>query len=52
LKPLVVYDPEFSAGRFGVYVSASSDRVGEARKILADREPAELREDPEGVGHA
>lgn len=52
LKPLVVYDPEFSAGRFGVYVSASSDRVGEARKILTDREPAELREDPEGVGHA
>ncbi len=52
LKPLVVYDPEFSAGRFGVYVSASSDRVGEARRILADREPAELREDPEGVGHA
>jgi hypothetical protein len=52
LKPLVVYDPEFSAGRFGVYVSASSDRVGEARKILVDREPAELREDPEGVGHA
>ena len=50
-KPLVVYDPEFSAGRFGVYVSASSERVGEARKILADREPAELREDPEGVAH-
>jgi len=52
LKPLVVYDPEFSAGRFGVYVSASPDRVGEARKILADQEPAELREDPEGVAHA
>jgi hypothetical protein len=51
LKPLVVYDPEFSAGRFGVYVSASSERVGEARKILVDREPAELREDPEGVAH-
>ena len=51
LKPLVVYDPEFSAGRFGVYVSAPADRVDEARKILSDREPAELREDPEGVGH-
>ena len=51
LKPLVVYDPEFSSGRFGVYVSATEDRVGEARKILEDREPAELREDPEGVVH-
>jgi hypothetical protein len=51
LKPLVVYDPEFSSGRFGVYVSASSEKVDEARKILVDREPAELREDPEGVAH-
>jgi hypothetical protein len=51
LRPLVVYDPEFSAGRFGVYVSVPADRVDEARKILSDREPAELREDPEGVGH-
>lgn len=51
IRPLVVYDPEFSAGRFGVYVSAPADRVGEARKILSDREPAELREDPEGVAH-
>jgi hypothetical protein len=52
LKPLVVYDPEFSSGRFGVYVSAAADRVEEARKILTDRGPAELREDPEGVGYA
>ena len=51
MKPLVVYDPEFSAGRFGVYVSATPDRVEEARRILTDQEPAELREDPEGVGH-
>ena len=51
VKPLVVYDPEFSAGRFGVYVSVSPARVEEARKILSDRDPAELREDPEGVGH-
>ncbi len=52
LRPLVVYDPEFSAGRFGVYVSASPDRMGEAREILTRQEPAELREDPEGVAHA
>jgi hypothetical protein len=51
LKPLVVYDPEFSAGRFGVYVSAPPDRMEEARTILSEREPAELREDPEGVAH-
>ncbi|NNM05906.1 MAG: DUF3341 domain-containing protein [Gemmatimonadetes bacterium] len=51
LKPLVIYDPEFSAGRFGVYVSASEERVEEARKILVEQEPAELREDPEGVAH-
>lgn len=51
LKPLVVYDPEFSAGRFGVYVAASSDRLEEARRILSEQEPAELREDPEGVAH-
>jgi len=52
LKPLVVYDPEFSGGRFGVYVSASPEKVGEARRILSDQEPAELREDPEGVANA
>ncbi len=51
LRPLVVYDPEFSAGRFGVYVSATPDRLEEARSILTSAEPAELREDPEGVGH-
>ena len=51
LRPLVVYDPEFSAGRFGVYVSASAERMDEARSILSERDPAELREDPEGVAH-
>jgi hypothetical protein len=52
LKPLVVYDPQFSAGRFGVYVSASPEEMENARKILTDQDPAELREDPEGVAHA
>jgi hypothetical protein len=51
LKPLVVYDPEFSAGRFGVYISVPPERIGEARRILSAAEPAELREDPEGVAH-
>jgi hypothetical protein len=52
LKPLVVYDPEFSAGRFGVYVSTDPQRMDEVRAILKAQEPAELREDPEGVAHA
>ena len=44
LKPAVVYDPEFSAGRYGVYVQASSDRLEDARRIMNDQEPVELRE--------
>jgi hypothetical protein len=52
-RPLVVYDPEFSAGRFGVRVVPPPDRVEEAREILASRDPAELRDDPEEeVSHA
>jgi hypothetical protein len=49
LKPSVVYDPEFSAGRYGVYVEAPSDRADEARKILNAEEPAELREGEEAA---
>ena len=52
VKPMVVYDPEFSAGRFGVYVTASPDRIGEAKEILQGQEPLELRENPAGVSHA
>lgn len=44
LKPAVVYDPEFTAGRYGVYVEASSERLEEARKIMNAQEPIELRE--------
>ncbi|MFO8175222.1 MAG: DUF3341 domain-containing protein [Gemmatimonadota bacterium] len=51
LRPLVVYDPQFSAGRFGVYVSGSAEEMTEAREILMGQEPAEIREDPEGVAH-
>lgn len=43
-KPAVVYDPEFSSGRFGIYVEASGPRLDEARSILQKHEPAELRE--------
>lgn len=44
VKPAVIYDPEFSAGRYGVYVEAEGERLDEARRILKAEEPAELRE--------
>lgn len=44
LKPAVIYDPEFSAGRYGVYVETSGDRLDEARRIMNEQEPIELRE--------
>lgn len=43
-KPAVVYDPEFTAGRYGVYVEATGDRLEEARRIMNEQEPIELRE--------
>lgn len=48
-KPPVIYDPEFSNGRYGVYVEAPPERVEEARKILNAQEPAELREGTEAA---
>jgi hypothetical protein len=44
LRPAVVYDPEFTAGRYGVYVEAEGGRLDEARTILNGQEPIELRE--------
>ena len=44
VKPAVVYDPEFTAGRYGVYVEADANRLEEARKIMNAEEPIELRE--------
>ena len=49
IKPVVVYDPEFVAGRFGVYVSADGAKLDEARRILQRHEPALLTEDREGA---
>lgn len=47
----VVYDPEFSAGRFGVYVTAPSTRIETVRGILQEQDPSNLQEDPEGRAH-
>ncbi len=44
IKPSVVYDPEFTAGRYGVYVEAGADRLEEARRIMTDQEPVDVRE--------
>ena len=52
VKPMVVYDPEFSAGKFGVYVTVAVDHLDRARGILRGQDPAEIREDPVGVTHA
>jgi len=49
LKPNVVYDPDFSSGRFGIYVAASEAQLDEVRSILEKQEPAELREDRGGA---
>jgi hypothetical protein len=51
LKNDVVYDPELSAGRFGVYVTAPADRIAAARQILEASEPALMEEDPDGRAH-
>ena len=48
-KPIVVYDPEFVSGRFGVYVQAAGAKLDEARRILQKHEPTQLTEDREGI---
>ena len=48
-KPMIVYDAEFVAGRFGLYVTAHGDELDEARRILKRHEPSLLSEDPEGA---
>ena len=50
LKPAVIYDPGFSAGRIGVYVDAPAGQADEARRILEKEEPVEFRTDAE-VAH-
>lgn len=52
IKPMVVYDPEFSSGRFGLHVRAGDDRIDEVRKILERSEPVEIREDGEAANVA
>jgi hypothetical protein len=51
LKGDVVYDPEFSAGRYGVYVTAPPERMDTVREILEAYQPVQVQEDPEGRAH-
>lgn len=48
-KPIVIYDPEFTSGRFGLFVPAEGGKLEEARKILQRHEPARLVDDREGA---
>jgi len=41
--PTVIYDPEFSSGRYGLFVRTEA-RADEARSILQKFQPVELRE--------
>jgi len=50
LAPAVFYDPDFSAGRYGVHVRAEGDRLEKARAIFAEEGASELRDDGEGGG--
>lgn len=49
VKPMIVYDPEFMSGRFGVYVPAGGDKLEDVRRILQRHEPAQITEDREGA---
>ena len=50
-QPHVVYDPEFSSGRFGLYVEPPEGKEAEVRRILEAEHPVELR-DGSGVANA
>jgi hypothetical protein len=43
-SPLVVYDPSFSADRYGVFVEPPAGREAEARRLLQDASAVEIRE--------
>ena len=46
---IVIYDPEFSAGRFGIFVPTTAEESEKVREILQEFEPVEIRENPAGV---
>ena len=51
---IVVYNPEFSADRFGIFVPVEDDKVEEAeevRGILQECHPIEIRNNPRGAAN-
>lgn len=48
-KPLVIYDPAFSADRFGIYLTPADGRDDEARQILNETGAVEIREPREAM---
>ncbi|MGH7501666.1 MAG: DUF3341 domain-containing protein [Longimicrobiales bacterium] len=49
-KPMVIYDPAFSADRYGVHVMAPAGREAEARAMLRDAGAVAVREAMEVSG--
>jgi len=45
----VVYDPSFSAGKFGIFVAATDTRIPEAAGIMRESGAEQVRERPEEV---
>lgn len=48
----VLYDPSFSAGRFGIRVETPSDRSADIRSVLSGAGAVEVREGEREVRHA
>jgi len=46
MAKLAVYDPSFSAGRFGVFVAPKAGREEEVLAVFRENGAAEIREDP------
>ena len=51
IKPLVIYNPEFSAGKYGVYIEVSEAKKEQAKQILIAEVPDQLDEHQLGDGH-
>lgn len=51
-KPLLIYDPSFSADRYGLHVAPAADQEVEARTILRDAGAIEVRESVQEVASA
>ncbi len=51
VKPLVIYDSEFTAGKYGVYIKVPQDSRQRAVQILNLQDPDKLQEHQVGDGY-